>query len=305
MLCLVASILAYIQSGLHPCCYQHALPSAPIAFSTTFHLLGPFQTGTREATWGADPLEYHGGFHSLHPSPNTTYHSSLAPNGTVKWSTLRASVSLPSSKSTRARLLVQFPDLDWESLKAAYGWAGLQYQAWARGTLTVGGDRERTVVLYTDQVLEFWLDDEHHFGGDFYAYRKAPLVLHLEPGEHIIDVRIVRDVRAMGAVGEPTVNIDLEAEISESGLKAVDGSLLLPDMVAGRLASSLGSISVRNQDRNWIEVVGLQSVNVRICFISFGEVHLFDHTDGHVRIPMMSEHKYFGHSGLPLGRAVH
>ncbi|KAL9005709.1 MAG: hypothetical protein Q9188_001522 [Gyalolechia gomerana] len=120
------------------------------------------------------------------------------------------------------------------------GFIGLQYQAWARGTLTVDGDKERTVVLYTDHVLEFWVDDEHHFGGDFYAYRKAPLVLHLQPGKHKIDVRIVRDVRAMGAVGEPT---------------AVDGSLLLPDLVEGRLATSLGSISVRNEDKNWIEVI--------------------------------------------------
>lgn len=238
-----------------------SLPPLPITFSSTFDLLGPFQSGTREAAWGADPLEYHGGFHSLHPSPEATFHSSLTTKGTVKWSTLQASVSSPSSKSITANLLVEFPDVDWENLKAVYGWAALQYQAWTRGTLTVAGDKERTVVLYTDQVLEFWIDNEHYFGGDFYEFRKAPLVLHLEPGEHVIDVRIVREVRAMGGVGEPTVSIGLEAGISEGGLKAVDGSLLLPDLVEGKLTSSLGSISVRNEGKDWIEVVSLQSVN--------------------------------------------
>ncbi|KAL8838025.1 MAG: hypothetical protein Q9170_002306 [Blastenia crenularia] len=237
------------------------LPTSPISFSPTFHLLGPFQTGTREATWGADPLEYHGGFHSLHPSQDITYHSSLTTNGTVHWSTSQASVTFPSSKSGRANLLVRFPDVDWESLKAVYGWAALQYQAWARGTMVVHGEGKRTVVLYTDQVLEFWVDDEHYFGGDLYAYRKAPLILHLEPGEHRIDIRIVRDVRAMGGVGEPTADVVLEAEVSEGGLEAVEESLLLPDLVEGRLASSLGSINLRNEDNDWIDVLSIQSMN--------------------------------------------
>lgn len=200
--------------------------------------------------------------------------------------------------------MIEFPDVDWKSLTAVYGWAGLQYQAWTRGTLTVAGDKGRTLILYTDQVLEFWVDDERHFGGDFYGFRRAPLVLHLEPGEHDMDIRVVREVRAMGGVGEPTVSIVLEAEISEGGLKAVDGSLLLPDLVEGKLASSLGSITIRNEDKDWIEVKGLHSVNVCIYFISSGQLHLLDHTDSHVRIPMMSVYKHICHFGLPLGRPV-
>lgn len=237
-------------------------PSPVLSFSPQFHLLGPFQTGTREATWGADPLEYYGGFHSLSPSPNATYPSSLTPNATVKWSTLPASLSFSSPKAVRADLLVRFPDVDWESLRGVYGWAALQYQAWARGSLIVAGDRERTVVLYTDFILEFWVDDQHYFGGDFYAYRKAPLVLHLQPGEHRVDVRIVRDVRVMGGGGEPTVEIALEVEASDGGLAVGDGRVVLPDVVDGRLVSSLGSVSVRNEKKEWMEVLSIESVNV-------------------------------------------
>lgn len=37
-----------------------------------------------------------------------------------------------------------------------------------------------------DHVIEFWIDDQSYFGGDLYAFRKAPLVLDLSPGEHKI-----------------------------------------------------------------------------------------------------------------------
>ncbi|CAO1602326.1 hypothetical protein XANCAGTX0491_005944 [Xanthoria calcicola] len=236
---------------------------ASIAFSETWHLLGPFQIGTREATWGADPLERIGGFRSLSYSESDRYRSSLAVNGTVGWSTLTVESSWTSSPgNAKADLLVRFDNTDWESLQSVYGWAALQYQGWARGKITVEGNQQRTVVFYTDQVLEFWIDDEHHFGGDFYGYRRAPLVLHLDPGNHQIDIRIIRDVRAMGGVGEPTVRIELEAEISGGGLKLVEGTVLLPDMVDGRLVSSLGSVNLRNEEHHWIDVLSLEAVNV-------------------------------------------
>ncbi|KAL8670524.1 MAG: hypothetical protein Q9168_004941 [Polycauliona sp. 1 TL-2023] len=252
---------------LLPTITQHLLlPSsssrAVISFSSTWHLLGPFQIGTREATWGADPLERIGGFHSLSFNESARYHSSLATGGTVGWSTLTAALSSSSHKTAKADLLVSFDNTDWGFLQSIYGWAALQYQGWVRGNLTVEGKKQRTVVLYTDQVLEFWVDDEHYFGGDFYGHRRAPLVVHLGPGDHQIDIRVVRDVRAMGGVGEPTVSIGLQADVSEGGLRLVEGSILLPDMVDGKLVSSFGSVNVRNEEDHWINVLSLGSVNV-------------------------------------------
>lgn len=264
------------QQPLHP-----SPSTALISFSETWHLLGPFQTGTREATWGADLLERIGGFRSLSYNESDRYRSSLATNGTVGWSTLTTNRSFASPGNAKVDLLVRFDNTDWKSLQSVYGWAALQYQGWARGNVTVGGNQQKTVVLYTERVLEFWIDDEHHFGGDFYGYRRAPLVLHLDPGKHQIDIRIVRDVRAMGGVGEPTVSIGLQAEVSEGGLKLVEGSILLPDMVEGRLVSSLGSVNLRNEGHRWIDVLSLESVNV--CFRSNGCAS-FPCTDRHVRL---------------------
>ncbi|KAL8952695.1 MAG: hypothetical protein Q9222_001394 [Ikaeria aurantiellina] len=182
----------------------HHSPDGAISFSSTWQLLGPFQTGTREATWGADPLEYYGGFRSLSYNESASYPSSLATNGAVGWSTFSSDVSHLSNESVAANLLVKFDNTDWSFLQSVYGWPALQYQAWTRGVITVHEKVTQTVILYTDYVLEFWVDDNPYFGGDFYAFRRAPMVVHLDPGDHRLDVRIIRDLRAMGGVGEPT-----------------------------------------------------------------------------------------------------
>lgn len=157
-------------------------------------------------------------------------------------------------------LNVSFPDVDWAFLQSIYGWAALQYQAWARGCLIVNGDQSQTVVLYTDGLLEFHLDGVRYFGGDFYSYQRAPLVLQLTPGKHYLDLRLVRDVRAMGGVGIPTIEISLSAELSSQDLQLAADAPLLPDMVNGKFAGALGSMLVRNDATRDIDVVGV-SVN--------------------------------------------
>ena len=91
---------------------------------------------------------------------------------------------MSDATSANASLSVAYSNVDWDFLKVVYGWAAVQYQAWARGELHVGGNETQHLVLHTDTILEFWVDDQHYFGGDFYTYRKAPPVLHLQPGSH-------------------------------------------------------------------------------------------------------------------------
>ena len=158
--------------------------------------------------------------------------------------------------------MIGFPAVDWEWLRSIYGWAAFQYQAWTRGNLVVDGDSAQTIAFYTDNVLEFWIDDQIYFGGDFYAYRKAPLILYLEPGPHKIDVRLIRDVRVMGGNGKPSIRVSLKAQKSNRGL-AFAGKPIVPDVVDMRLASNLASISVRNEERSWIDIWKVQSGDVR------------------------------------------
>lgn len=219
-----------------------------------------------EATWGADPLESLGGFRSLQYNKDASYHSSLGLNGSVHWSILQAHSKIESKEAIEVVLSAGFPEIDWKFLLSIYGWASLQYQAWARGWIEINAKESRTIVLFTDGVLEFWIDDKLFFGGDFYAYRRAPLVIRLEPGKHRFDIRLVRDVRAMGGVGDPTIGARLRIDVSIGGLTTGKDKLLLPELVNGKLASSLASLSVRNDEQQWIHVKGIKCIDVGIKF---------------------------------------
>lgn len=144
----------------------------------------------------------------------------------------------------------------------------MQYQAWARGELTVSGNETKHVILYTNAVVEFWVDDVHYFGGDAYTFRKAPPVLHLTPGTHKIDLRLWRDVRAFGGINEPTIDVVIEARLATGALELATPELLISDVVDGTLASPLASVTVRNSGENDVEIIGVKSLDVRTSYIS-------------------------------------
>lgn len=165
------------------------------------------------------------------------------------------------SQATELALEVTFPNVRWHWLQQVYGWAALQYQAWARGQLVVEGDATKSVLLYSDNVLEYWVDDVSYFGGDFYAYRRAPLVLHLEPGAHKVDIRLVRDVRIMGAMSA-SLSIGFKAETSTSGLVVMEKQIQISDVVNGILAAPYASLPVRNDGNMPFEIRNIESVSV-------------------------------------------
>ena len=208
-----------------------------------------------EASWGADPLEFQGGFRALEFDDKTSYPSSLASSGRVSWSTQQLESSSSSEDAAEATLNIHFPNIDWPFLQSVYGWAALQYSAWTRGHLTIAAKSAQSIVFYTDNVLEFWVDDDHYFGGDYYAYRRAPLVLHLNPGSHNVDIRLIRDVRVMGGIGEPKISIKMKAERSNSSLAIVSQKALIPDIVDGVLASPFASVPVRNEGTIPLEIL--------------------------------------------------
>ena len=245
-----------------------------IALSKVWDVLGPFQVGTREAPWGADPLESHGGFSQLSPDAKS-YPSSLGRKGRVGWDKLTASpLSECSSNETSkeeqifgnaVKLVTQFQDIDWPALRAVYGWAALQWQAWVRGTLTIQSSESMTVKIYLPAILEFEIDGQRHFGGDFFSYRNAPLILCLETGDHTLNIRVVRDVRASGGIGEPSVDFEIHVEQTESGLVLVPEKALIPDFVKGHgYAGRVCCIPVQNTGRNWLDVVDVVEESVRL-----------------------------------------
>jgi hypothetical protein len=224
-----------------------------------------------EATWGADPLEYVGGFRNLSYDPEATFRSSLPTNGTARWNITKAVKVSSSSTTANASLSVGYSNVDWDFLKLVYGWAAVQYQAWARGELIVGGNETQHVILYTDAILEYWVNNQHYFGGDFYTFRKAPPVLHLKPGSHKVDVRLARDVRAFGGILEPTIDVVLDVRQASGTLELAKPGILMSDVIDGKLASSIASISLRNSGEDDIEIVGICAFNVSSSFLFPGK----------------------------------
>ncbi|EOA88541.1 uncharacterized protein SETTUDRAFT_149188 [Exserohilum turcica Et28A] len=235
---------------------------APLfSFNSTWHVLGPFQIGTRgtsmKATWGADPLEYAGGFRNLSYDPNAQFPSSLPSNGTASWNITKATKTLTSAISANASLSIGYSNVDWDFLKVFYGWAAVQYQAWVRGEIVVGGHETQHVILHTDAILEYWIDDKHYFGGDFYSYRNAPSVMHLTPGSHRVDLRLVRDVRAFGGILEPTIDVVVDVRQVTGALELAKPGILMSDAIGGKLVSSIGSVYLRNTGQEDIEIVSI------------------------------------------------
>ena len=213
-------------------------------------------------------MEALGGFRNLQFNENDVFRSPLGINGTVSWHKL-ASKPTNTNGSSSSKLTISFPAVKWSSLRSVYGWAALQYQGWARGHLEVRGGSPCRITLFTDNVLEVWVNNKQFFGGDFYAFRRAPLVVTLRPGGNVIDVRLIREIRSMGGA-DSSVTVNLEAQVSTSTLRFLEATAILPDLIDGKLPSSFASITVRNEGEDWMELCDcdMGSVPTTRCYPS-------------------------------------
>ncbi|KIV86083.1 hypothetical protein PV11_01720 [Exophiala sideris] len=234
--------------------FQQRLFDEPVVtFTPSWSVLGPFRIGTREAVWGADPIEFYGGINQLNENEDSHYHSSLTRNATVHWSS-RIFDTITSGAMASIEVVVGFPDIDWIFAQQIYGWSAFQFQAWVKGGIFNHDVERRKVTLYPQSILELWFNDRHVFGGDFYAFGTVPVVLELEPGLNAISIRLVRDVRSMGGSYPPTMHATLQTELVSEPLEVVEDSVLLPDVVNGRFCSRYGSVVIRNQADTWIKI---------------------------------------------------
>ena len=152
-------------------------------------------------------------------------------------------------KPANAVLSIGFPNIEWDSLSWVLGWATLQWQGWIRGSIKLSGNQNRLVALHATNVLEFWVDDVHVFGGDYYAYQRRPVMIDLSPGDHAINIRLARDVRVMGGTGQPDLPIQFSAEFCPNTLVVDRKSCIFPETVNGRPAGSYVAIAVSNFSR--------------------------------------------------------
>src|SRR5271169_3754385 len=158
-----------------------------ITIGSKWEVLGPFQSGTREQQWGADPLEAYGGFRNITFDKTCPFPSSL--NGSVYFDTLTASSVALKNNIVSRKIPVSFPDVDWEMLQKAFGWSALQFQAWIRGSFYIPS--EGRYGVWIGSAVEFYLDGIYYDVGNLYdanvlQFNRGGLFLDLSSGEHVL-----------------------------------------------------------------------------------------------------------------------
>ena len=208
---------------------------------------------TTEAVWGADPIEHYGGIRRVEPAAASTFSSPLTRNATVQWKRVSYNTSTYTNGSS-LELNLDFSEVDWDFAQKIYGWSAFQYQAWLKGGILNHDATIRKVALFTDNILELWVNDMHIFGGDFFDFRNAPVMIALQPGLNELNLRLIREVRSMGGALPPTIQASVRAELASRPLEVPTSGFVLPDVVDGRLCSRYGSVTVRNQADRWVTV---------------------------------------------------
>ena len=193
-------------------------------------------------------------------SAETRYPSSIADGGHVQWASFEAKSVGEASKKCSASIRVDFDTVNWSLVQKVYGWSVTQCQAWVRGTLELSHPNNQPIELLLDGVLEFEVDGVPYFGGDMNGLRKAPVILHLDPGTHRLDIRLIHDVRSMGGIKEPILKAQIQASICKEALDIDADKVVAPEIVNGRLPSSWSSIPVRNSSRRLIEVTRIKGI---------------------------------------------
>ncbi|RMZ86986.1 hypothetical protein DV736_g5787, partial [Chaetothyriales sp. CBS 134916] len=232
----------------------------------TWETIGPFRIGTREAIWGADPLQ------AFVDPGRDTYFSPLTPNATVKWARQEFNSSFDGQTAT-VHVRLSFDEVDWEFIHSIYGWAALQFQAWARSEIVYHGDRPVSILFSPTNVLEFTWNGQRVFGGDFFGFKRAPVVLKLLPGQNTVGLRLIREVRAHGGWGSPSADASIRLVlVPDQNVAIVPGSLIVPDIINGTVASELASLVVCNVGSGTVEIVQVLSEHGQIFDLLYPEI---------------------------------
>jgi len=248
------------------------MDSGSIVIGSQWQVLGPFQSGTREQQWGADPLEAFSGFHNISFDPSRSFTSTL--NGSVHFRTLNASPLVNDKDFVSRRIGVTFLDIDWKSLQNTFGWASLQFQAWIRGTIIL---REKgRYGIWIGNAVEFYVDGVYYDAGNLYdadvlQFSRGGIFLDLEEGEHVLEIRMVNDIRAFGGQVPPKVDVQVAIRKVEEELVVAEyeshGGWTVPSVieVTGHegiskscLAGDWGSFALRNEGPERLIITSLR-----------------------------------------------
>jgi hypothetical protein len=182
------------------------------------------------------------------------------------------------------RISVSFIDVNWDFLQNVFGWSALQFQAWIRGTIHIR--HSGRYGLWIGNAVEFYLDGVYYDTGNLYetdvtVCSRGGVFLDLEEGEHLLEIRVVNDIRAFGGQVPPKVDVQVAVRKVDEVLVVADydsyGGWIVPTVVDGTgkngkgggcLAGDWGSLAVRNEGNERIVITDIQVNEVRYVCLS-------------------------------------
>lgn len=233
-----------------------------LELGSTWEVIGPFPSGMREHPLSGSPLDAFPYDPSLDPdvdsarrpyNPTETFPSYLGFGGTVSWS------KFTSNASEDGWVEISYPQIRWDQLSGDQGWNALQYQVLMRTDLAVPAiraDQATPILAELIQGTEFAFvprgkpESESPitwYTGDVYNYASsagsAPgretsnlaRSLSLPPGEYIVLVRAIYEIRMFGDPGKnaPAIRLKFACEVDKQPLRLLDAMGIIPDVENG------------------------------------------------------------------------
>lgn len=140
-----------------------------------------------EETLGADPLDRHGGFHHLQYDTEASFASTLGVDG--------SNCQVGQCICNHIKILQRPAQGSFNCKLPRYRLGAIAINIRPAGAIisTTGmqsarskGHRATYSCSVQWRLLECWVDKEQHLGGDLYYYCKAPVILQLLPGHHVL-----------------------------------------------------------------------------------------------------------------------
>lgn len=199
--------------------------------------------------WQTDPLGPLGGFPNIKYDEQAEFPSPLRADASISWNQSFFQTT-ESARSTEVELVVSHEEIDWDFIRSIYGWAAVQFQTWARGSLHNHADEDVTVAIHAAGTVDLALDTaegtKYHFGVDFYGFKRVPIIARLKPGSNTVHVRLTRDVRANGGQMPPVIEASMQATVLDGHARILENSLVISDVQHGRFVSAHASLTMFN-----------------------------------------------------------
>eukprot|EP01084_Bolivina_argentea_P038027 70316_1 len=233
-----------------------------------WYILGPFTCGMNEidgipiihSSKKTNTNPYHLPTFPTKSDRKLKFHTELSENGYVKWTKL--------TPNRNQQLQIQFPSIQWNTLvQSAHRTEILQWQAWLTGKFKL--QKETKIKITCTGLNTFWINQIGPIAADQYGNRAFPYIINLPTGTHSITSLI----RAKHQKQLQCLIKIIDHDNQTQNIRLTFDSNFIPNIIDGKLASSIIGIKIQNQSPN--DYILLKTVNI-IPQLDFKSFYLYN-----------------------------